>query len=176
MVKKIELTHKKVSIVDDEDYEWLNKDVWFAKRSKRKKGEDKWYAQKSVKGTWGKHSKKTMHRTLMEKILEEEGNFELLKKFKEDPSKYPIDHVDGDGLKNTRQNLRIVTIRQNNQNRHDKLTSKYSGVALYTKTGKWRSMIAINGKQKHLGYFDTEKEARAAYVAACVILEEILTS
>lgn len=33
------------------------------------------------------------------------------------------------------------------------------GVRLYPPTGKWRAYLAINGKTKHLGYFDTQAEA-----------------
>ena len=32
--------------------------------------------------------------------------------------------------------------------------------------GKWIAKICVNGKQIHLGYYYTEEEARAAYLAA----------
>lgn len=42
-------------------------------------------------------------------------------------------------------------------------TSKYKGVAWHKRDGKWTSVIVINGKTKHLGYFKTEIEAHEAY-------------
>jgi hypothetical protein len=41
--------------------------------------------------------------------------------------------------------------------------SKYKGVALFKRTGKWISEIKQNGQRFHLGYFKTEKEAALAY-------------
>jgi hypothetical protein len=41
-------------------------------------------------------------------------------------------------------------------------SSRFAGVHLCKKTGRWRAMISIDGKSKHLGRFNTE---RAAYVA-----------
>jgi AP2 domain len=35
------------------------------------------------------------------------------------------------------------------------------GVSFYKRTGKWRAYIRIDGKLKHLGYFNTEEEAGA---------------
>lgn len=47
-----------------------------------------------------------------------------------------------------------------------KWTSKYKGVSFKKASNKWRTRITINGKQKHLGYFKTEIEARQAYLKA----------
>ena len=50
-------------------------------------------------------------------------------------------------------------------------TNRKSGscrLSHYTKSGeeRWAANIGVNGKHKHLGYFKTEQEARAARVAA----------
>lgn len=42
-------------------------------------------------------------------------------------------------------------------------SSKYKGVYWLKSTGKWRSIIYIFGKSKHLGLFKTELEAHNAY-------------
>ena len=42
-------------------------------------------------------------------------------------------------------------------------TSKYIGVNWKKQNKKWRAAIKINGKAKHLGYFDDELEASNAY-------------
>ena len=83
-----------------------------------------------------------------------------------------IDHKDGNGLNNTRANLRVVTRQQNDWNRgftwntpKKTKTSKFKGVSL--KEGKWRAQIFFKGKI-HLGTFNTAEEAAKIYdVAAC---------
>ena len=72
-----------------------------------------------------------------------------------------IDHIDGISAGNNISNLRVVTAQQNSFNRP---TAK--GYYWDKITNKWRAKIAVNGKQIHLGYFDTEEEARNAYLEA----------
>ena len=74
-----------------------------------------------------------------------------------------IDHIDMDPTNNKIENLRIVNKSQNSRNRKKKenCNSEYIGV---NKNGnKWQTKIKINGKQKHLGLFNTEEEAAEAY-------------
>jgi hypothetical protein len=73
-----------------------------------------------------------------------------------------IDHIDGNKLNNQKSNLRIVTITQNNRNRHGPKTSTYIGVSRVSKTGMWLSYIWINKKQKTVGLYRTEEEAKIA--------------
>ena len=40
-------------------------------------------------------------------------------------------------------------------------TSKYRGVHL--NNGRWRAIISLNGKQRSLGYYDSEDKAAVAY-------------
>jgi hypothetical protein len=74
---------------------------------------------------------------------------------------HQIDHVDGDRLHNAFSNLRVVSSQGNCLNR-----STAKGYCWHKVRGKWQAQIKINYKQKHLGYFETEEEARAAYLAA----------
>ena len=76
-----------------------------------------------------------------------------------------IDHIDGNSLNNNVKNLDIVTQRENVTRSflRSKTTSKYTGVYLHKKTGKWKAGIRINGKIKHLGYFNKEEDAHKAY-------------
>lgn len=78
------------------------------------------------------------------------------------------DHIDGDGLNNRRENLRIATNAQNRHNSRKSLnsTSKLKGVCFHKQRQKWQASIRINGKQKHLGLFDTEELAHEAYCEA----------
>jgi hypothetical protein len=72
-----------------------------------------------------------------------------------------IDHIDGDRLNNRISNLRDVTQQQNNWN-----NTAAKGYSLYKKTSKYKARILINGNDIHLGYFNTEQEARKAYLKA----------
>lgn len=82
-----------------------------------------------------------------------------------EPSGYEVDHVDGNGLNNLRENLRIATSSQNkcNRTKGQLNTSGHKGVCLYKPNGKWRAYITVNGKQHSLGYFHTKDEAVCAY-------------
>lgn len=77
----------------------------------------------------------------------------------EDPYKWQIDHINHNTIDNRIQNLRKATNTQNNFNRKNA-----KGYIKYRE--KWQARIKINGKQKHLGYFDTEEQAREAYLRA----------
>ena len=74
--------------------------------------------------------------------------------------KIKCDHRDGDGLNNTRENLRICTVAQNAMNRGAQRNSS-TGVKGVSPCGrKFAATITINGKQKHLGCFCTIEEAK----------------
>lgn len=75
-----------------------------------------------------------------------------------------VDHINGNGLDNRLSNLRIVTRRENthNQKRHRE-KGKIVGACWDKSKKRWVSCIRINGKQKFLGRFKTEKEAGDAY-------------
>jgi hypothetical protein len=76
-----------------------------------------------------------------------------------------IDHINGDGLDNRKENLRFCTHSQNQHNQHSVqgATSKYKGVHWNTKAKRWISRIYINNKQTYLGSFSDEVEAAKAY-------------
>lgn len=76
-----------------------------------------------------------------------------------------IDHIDGDGLNNCRENLRIATSRQNDHNRRPKINKKgkFKGVMWEKDRHKWAARIMVNGTYKNLGRFDNEIDAAIAY-------------
>jgi len=84
-----------------------------------------------------------------------------------------VDHIDRDGLNNQKSNLRVCTNSQNSCNKiahSDRRASKYKGIG-HTKrnrTKKWSAKICVNGKQKGLGSFLTEREAAEAYNVAAL--------
>jgi hypothetical protein len=79
-----------------------------------------------------------------------------------------IDHINGDRADNRLCNLREATCSQNKANEHIRVTNRsgYKGVSYRKKTGKWGADIAVNGKSKHLGYYDTRERAFIAYMMA----------
>jgi len=80
-----------------------------------------------------------------------------------------IDHIDGNPLNNSIDNLRDVSSRVNKENqrraRRDS-TSGLLGAHWNTQAGKWQARIRVAGKLKHLGYFMASSDAHAAYVVA----------
>lgn len=81
-----------------------------------------------------------------------------------------VDHKDGNGLNNTRANLRSATKSQNmhNQKISTRNTSGFKGVSKIK--GRWESNIRLNGKKRRLGIFDTPEAASAAYAKASAAL------
>lgn len=97
-------------------------------------------ANKKVDGKW---IKITLHRLLMDF-----------------PKGLQVDHVDRDGLNNTKRNLRVCTNLENARNK------KYSTGDIpnikKTKNGKYLVRVAVNGKRISVGTFDTLEKAITA--------------
>jgi hypothetical protein len=152
-VKEIQLSGGQIALVDDEDYEMVNRWKWKTRKFR--------HTNYAMRNYWYKQDKSrtiTMHHLI---IGRKEG--------------YVVDHINGNGLDNRRCNLRHVTSRQNAQNLHIRKLSKYIGVSWYKQTKKWQAQIKINGKSKHLGYYANEEDAFRAYCKAVVDLGEDLS-
>jgi hypothetical protein len=143
MTKEIPLTKGMVALVDDEDYYDLSKYRWYANKT----GWNTYYAFRNTPRQSGKQHLIRMHRVILNP-----------------PSDMEVDHINGNGLDNRKENLRIVTRRQNSQNRHQVKTSKYTGVCWDNDRQKWRAYIRIMGRNKHLGLFVDETLAARAYM------------
>ena len=83
-----------------------------------------------------------------------------------------VDHINGIRDDNRYENLRIATNQQNNFNRKTQKNNKlgFRGVCKQKGCNKFRAHIKIEQKKKHLGYYDTFEEAKAARLAAEVEL------
>lgn len=75
---------------------------------------------------------------------------------------YDLDHINGIRTDNRIENLREASRGLNTQNR--KKTNGYS--YLKNRSKPWRAHLRVNYKFKHIGYFATKEEARAAYLEA----------
>lgn len=144
-MKKIKLTQGKSSLVDNSDYELLNKFKWQAYWDGYN-----WYAGRSDKKIKDKPRQTIkMHRVIMNP-----------KKFQE------VDHINGDGLNNQRKNLRLCSHQQNcfNRKRMISNTSGFKGVNWNKNSKKWIARIQINGKRISLGYFNSKEKANEIYI------------
>ena len=144
-MKTIKLTQGQEAMVDDEDFEELSRYKWYAQKIR-----NVFYATRTTQ------SKIRMHRFICNA-----------------PKVLQVDHIDGNGLNNCRSNLRIVTNRQNSQNKHTKKSSIYPGVYWHKGAGKWLADISINGKKNHIGCFEVEVDAYNAYLKVLKEIEEV---
>lgn len=76
-----------------------------------------------------------------------------------------VDHKDGDGLNNTRENLRVCTASQNMKNGsvHTDSVSGLKGVSWNKQKGKWAVYISSGSLRKCVGLFEDKFEAALAY-------------
>lgn len=74
------------------------------------------------------------------------------------------DHINGNGLDNRRQNLRLCTQSENCLNAVKKgKTKRFKGVYFDARRGKWWSQLYIGRKSHFGGYWATELEAAVSY-------------
>lgn len=134
------------AIVDDEDFEWLNKYTWVVHLSTT----NDVYASALVDIRQEDNTiiknRMTMHRLIMGCKTGDEKM---------------VDHKDGCTLNYSRSNLRFCNHKGNSQNKKPTGFSKFLGVS-YHKKG-WRATIRINEKQVNLGRFENENDAAYAY-------------
>lgn len=81
------------------------------------------------------------------------------------PPKMEVDHIDRDPRNNRIKNLRVVTTCENQHNvgLNKKNKSGFKGVCWDNQAKKWRGYLHFNGKQKHLGFWQTPEMAAHAY-------------
>lgn len=133
------LTNGYNSIIDSDD---------FAKVS-----EYKWYGRKGKNGTI--YATSTMHKNLhMHRFILGVTDRKMF-----------VDHIDHNGLNNSKSNLRKVNNSQNMRNMRPckNTSSKFKGV-YWNKTKKlWTTQITVNKNKKHIGHFINEIDAAKRY-------------
>lgn len=130
----------KVIFLDDEDYPLVKGFKWDAKP-----GGKQWYA------TTVRPPFQLMHRLIMKA---KQGQ--------------KVDHINGNGLDNRRDNLRFCTDAENSRNRGPNRTNKtgFKGVLWSVTAKKFQAFISNEGRSKYLGSFDCPFKAARAYDAA----------
>ena len=145
-MKTIPLSKGMNAIVDDSDFDWLNRHKW----TYHSNG----YAMRSC-GSSGPKKRKYifMHRDIINPA-----------------AGISVDHRNGNRIDNRRENLRVATQSQNNANQKisARNTSGFKGVSFQKQHQKYRAQIVLNQKQKHLGYFQTAAQAASAYDTAAL--------
>jgi len=138
-MKKIPLTKGKYAVVDNEDYAWV-------------KSVGKWSCHIGSSTSYARREEKgvlvIMHRLIVGA-----------------PQGLVVDHIDGNGLNNRRENLGICTNAQNLMNRKNQRNNRsgFKGVSWHKAQGKFRAFIYLKGRHISLGSFSKAKEAAQAY-------------
>ena len=137
---EIKLKRGFIAIIDEDDSEIVNLHKWGLCKGSRG---NTYYASTVING-----KNVRLHRFIMGIT---------------DP-KIEVDHRNGDGMVNTKINLRVCTRLQNAKNLSIRKTntSGYKGV-VKSKDGKWRARIGVNRNRIELGTFKTKELAATAY-------------
>lgn len=141
--KKIKLTQRQHTLVDEADYEHLNQFKWHYTA-------DGYAARRDKAQNW---KYVYMHRVITNPI-----------------EKLEVDHINGDKLDNRRSNLRTCSKSQNgaNKTKQSNNTSGYKGVTWNRRDKLWLARININRKSFHLGVYIDKNDAARAYNRAAV--------
>ena len=137
-MKKIKLSGKKgrgkFAIVDDEDFDRLNKYKWYFGRGYALRCEKRKPYQKG-RGVLNYFGDKV------------------------------VDHINGDGLDNRKNNLRIVTRQQNRFNSKTPITSAsgYKGISWRKNRSSWSIYITVSGKTLYIGSSRNLEDAKNKY-------------
>lgn len=127
------LSSQRFCLVDDEDFEWLSQIAW-SYIGVAGPTERTGYASSRGRGRHESIHRCIMacHGLLIEHLI--------------------VDHKNGWGLDNRKQNLRMVTFSENNANRY---TGSGRACSLRSGKSRWEARLG----HRHLGYFDTREEA-----------------
>jgi hypothetical protein len=143
----VEMRHAQVMLLDMEDSD-LAQFIWTLNYSRNTAYA--WRRERDMKTR--KRLTVIAHRVIVGRMLDRELKSTEL-----------VDHIDGNGLNNTRENLRLATSQENCFHSRISKNNKtgYKGV-LRNRYG-YAVHIHVNGKQKYLGVFPTPELAAQVY-------------
>lgn len=141
---------------DDEDWPVIEPWFWWSQIHTDGRAHPRTYAGGRPRADANGSDMILMHRLIMG-----------LGKFRDDP--VYVDHIDGDGLNNRRENLRIVSHPQNLANTGGRGgSSEFKGVSWNPEKKRWAAQITVDGQHRVIGRYLTEEQAALAYnLAAC---------
>ncbi|MET8834935.1 HNH endonuclease [Micromonospora sp. NPDC004540] len=134
--------------VDEADYEDVSRFHWYATVGGP-------YVARNVRREDGTRTIEYLHRRLI-------------------PGAERVDHRDGDGLNNTRANLRATTHAENMRNRRGPAahgTSGFLGVSWQKDRGKWQAYLRDDAGKRHVGQFASPVAAAIARDCACLAVD-----
>lgn len=146
-MKQIPLTRGRYALVDDGDYEELNRHKWHASWNPTNRS---YYAKRRVGRVMVR-----MHREICE-----------LKP----GDRKEVDHINHDTLDNRRSNLRVCVHQENSQNRCDQ--SRWGPGVRLLPNGRFDARLTIDGKRESLGTYDDPADAREVYWETYSALKE----
>jgi len=142
--RRIYLGEGKFTIVDPPDFYRFNIFNWSPGENASNN-----YAVRLISGPKNKTGIVSLHREIMNH-----------------PKGFLIDHENGNGLDNRRENLRLATRSQNQFNKRktrSKTSSRFVGVYFERRKNRWMATIHYQGKRIWLGSFKSEIDAGRAY-------------
>lgn len=150
---EIPLTQGQVAMVDADDAD-LAELKWHALFSPNYSGGGRYMAKRNAPDENGKGRTEYLHRVTLSRVLGRELT-----------PRERVDHINGDTLDNRRSNLRLASHAENQRNRGKCAdnSSGYKGVSWQEHAQRWKAKITVDGKQRHLGYFDSAEDAARAY-------------
>ena len=85
-----------------------------------------------------------------------------------------VNHIDLNKKNNRLDNLELISQRENANHKHLKAgrSSIYTGVCLIKATNKWKATIHVNGKNRHLGFYNFEIDAHEKYQEALALITQ----
>lgn len=158
MIYKIKLKNAEQSVLlDDRVYEWIISDPYLVKidllNNLRLHSSGCVVFQKTWKKAEGGYKTETiyLHKLIAEKFLTEEKN----------KVRRLVGAKNGDKLDCRLDN--IVYRSRATASRMRKTSSNTGFTGVYREHRRFRAVISVNGKAKHIGMYDTAEEAAAAY-------------
>lgn len=132
-MQRIELTRGKFCLVDDGDFEPLSKKSWHTIISGKH-----FYA--------ATYDTRTRKRVYMHRLITAA------------PNEMVVDHINGDGLDNRTENLRVCTPNENARNVR-RITSKSGLYGVFKQGSGFVGRIQDRGEIHYVGFFTTANEA-----------------